>query len=102
MRSWHVTMAPGAREALRPLEAVDGLEALETMLPDDRKPEKEERERDEQAPRPSSVPLKPSGEVVLTYLDSPPNAGTHTIHPRRPAPIVPERAPGKADDDTDT
>jgi hypothetical protein len=90
MRSWHITMARGALETL---------ETPEKTLPDDRKPEQEERERDEQAPPASSVPLKPSGEVVLTYLDSPPSAGKHTIHPRRPAPIVPERAPGKADDD---
>jgi hypothetical protein len=89
-------MAPGALKILKTLET---LETLETTLPDDRKPENEGRERDDQAPSTSSVPLKPSGEVVLTHLDSPPSAGKHTIHPRRPAPIVPERAPGKADDD---
>jgi hypothetical protein len=68
-------------------------------LPDDRDVEKQERERDEQASPASTVSLKPSREIVLTYLDSPPSAGKHTIHPRRPAPIVPERAPGESDDD---
>ncbi len=39
----------------------------------------------------SSFPLKPAGEVVVTHLDSPPPSGPRSIHPRRPAPIVPER-----------
>jgi hypothetical protein len=64
-------------------------------MPDDRNAEKEEHERDEQAPPTSSVPLERSGEVVLTHLDSPPSSGKHTIHPRRPAPIVPEHDPQK-------
>jgi hypothetical protein len=57
-------------------------------MPDDRK-----------APPTSSVPLTPSGEVVLTHLDAPPSTGKHTIHPRRPAPIVPEHVPDKVDED---
>ena len=44
---------------------------------------------DEQS-RPS-VPLKKSGEVVVTHYDAPPRFREYTIHPRRPLPRVPER-----------
>lgn len=57
--------------------------------------------RDEQDDRPdesegrsSAAPLaspKPCHEVVVTHLDSPPPSGRQSIHPRRPAPIVPTR-----------
>ena len=30
-------------------------------------------------------------KVVVTHLDEPPPSGKRTIHPRRPAPIVPTR-----------
>jgi len=39
---------------------------------------------------PNAAP-KPSREVVVKYLDSPPPSGKQAIHPRRPAPIVPTR-----------
>ncbi len=48
-------------------------------------------------PGESDEPSPPSGseesrrEVVVTQLDSPPGRGKHSIHPRRPAPIVPTR-----------
>jgi hypothetical protein len=45
----------------------------------------------DQTPSPASVPLKSGGEIVVTYLDSPPPAGKTSIHPRRRAPIVPNR-----------
>ena len=45
----------------------------------------------DQTPSPASIPLKSGGEVVVTYLDSPPHAGKKSVHPRRPAPIVPNR-----------
>jgi hypothetical protein len=38
-----------------------------------------------------SVPLKKSGEVVVTHHDAPPRFGQYKIHPRRPLPRVPER-----------
>jgi hypothetical protein len=68
---------------------------MREAMPDDRPAGQEEQEPEEQAPPTSGVPLKPSGEVVLTHLDSPPDAGPHSIHPRRPAPIVPDRDPRK-------
>jgi len=42
------------------------------------------------SPANAGVPLKPAGDVELTQLDSPPPSGPRSIHPRRPAPIVPE------------
>ena len=45
----------------------------------------------DQTPSPASLPLKSGGEIVVTYLDSPPLEGEKSIHPRRRAPIVPVR-----------
>jgi hypothetical protein len=68
-------------------------------MPDDENTHKDQQENDE--PRPSSFPLKPSGEVVVTHLDSPPPSGPRKIHPRRPAPIVPDRRPQAPADDSE-
>jgi hypothetical protein len=43
---------------------------------------------------PASVPLNRGGEVVVTYLDSPPLADKKSIHPRRQAPQVPDQDDG--------
>lgn len=59
--------------------------------------DRDEKPADER-PAPSSFPLKPSGAVVVTHLDTPPPGGKRTIHPRRPAPIVPDRPPRKKDE----
>jgi hypothetical protein len=40
---------------------------------------------------PSNVPPEPCREVVLPHLDAPPPLGKQAIHPRRPAPVVPNR-----------
>jgi hypothetical protein len=45
---------------------------------------------EDQSSSPASVPLNRGGEVVVTYLDSPPLAGKKSIHPRRQAPRVPD------------
>ena len=45
----------------------------------------------DQSPSTASLPLKSGGEIIVTYLDSPPAAGKKSIHPRRRAPIVPNR-----------
>jgi hypothetical protein len=39
----------------------------------------------------AGVPLENGREVVVTYVDAPPAAGDKSIHPRRPAPVVPDR-----------
>jgi len=39
----------------------------------------------------SPAPEKTVRKVVVTHLDEPPPSGKQTIHPRRPAPIVPTR-----------
>jgi hypothetical protein len=67
------------------------------LMPDDPAAEKEKQEGKEQAPTTSGIPLKPAGEVELTHLDWPPSSGKHSIHPRRPAPIVPSHNPEKPD-----
>jgi len=69
-------------------------------MPDDENTRKDKQEDDEPAPSTSSFPLKPSGEVVVTHLDSPPPSGPRKIHPRRPAPIVPDRRPETPADDS--
>jgi hypothetical protein len=56
---------------------------------------------------PATGSEKPRREVLVTYLDSPPPSGNHSIHPRRPAPMVPtrEQRTGKqsaSDADTDS
>jgi len=56
---------------------------------------------DQSNPQPPSGPVR---QVVVTHLDSPPPLGKETIHPRRPAPIVPTReanAAGKSSEDSD-
>jgi hypothetical protein len=50
--------------------------------PDDNE---KESERDENA-----AP-KPMREVTVRHLDAPPPSGKRNIHPRRPAPVVPDR-----------
>jgi len=60
-------------------------------MPDNENPEKKPEETETPAQAPSSFPLKPRGDVIVTHLDTPPCAGPRSIHPRRPAPIVPER-----------
>jgi hypothetical protein len=53
----------------------------------------------------ASAPPKPVREVVVKHLDSPPPSGKRTIHPRRPAPIVPtreERTAEQAAEDKDS
>jgi hypothetical protein len=48
----------------------------------------------ENVERSSALPTgsaKPRREVLVTHLDSPPPSGKRSIHPRRPAPIVPTR-----------
>jgi hypothetical protein len=71
----------------------------ETTMPDDRNAENEKQKREEQT-QTNILPLTPAGEVVLTHLDSPPASARPRIHPRRPAPIVPEGAPERADEDS--
>jgi hypothetical protein len=43
----------------------------------------------------TGTPLENGGEVVVTYLDAPPPAGKKSIHPRPPAPHVPDRKDGE-------
>jgi len=45
----------------------------------------------DQSPSLADVPLQNGREVVVTYQDAPPAAGDKSIHPRRPAPVVPDR-----------
>jgi hypothetical protein len=52
----------------------------------------DEEETSGHATATSDAPLKPRGDVVVTHLDSPPSSSNFGIHPRRPAPIVPDRA----------
>ena len=60
-------------------------------MPDNENPEKKQEETEAPAAASSSFPLKPRGDVVVTHLDAPPCGEPRRIHPRRPAPIVPER-----------
>ncbi len=48
--------------------------------------DEEKKSAEEAAPKPTTV-----RKVVVTHLDEPPPSGKRTIHPRRPAPIVPTR-----------
>jgi hypothetical protein len=68
-------------------------------MPDEENSRQAKDENDAPAPSTTSFPLKPSGDVVVTHLDYPPPSGPRTIHPRRPAPIVPERNPQSPSDD---
>jgi hypothetical protein len=52
----------------------------------------------------NAAPKPTVRKVVVTHLDEPPPSGKRTIHPRRPAPIVPtreERTAERPDEDTD-
>ena len=49
-------------------------------------------------PESKKMPAIPTREVVVTHLDSPPPSGKESIHPRRPAPKIPERAERVADE----
>lgn len=69
------------------------------MLEDDKKWD-DQQEKETPSPAPTGFPLKPSGEVVVTHHDAPPRSEPRRIHPRRPAPIVPERRPGPATDES--
>lgn len=60
-------------------------------MPHDEKPANDQDESKDQQPTTGSFPLRPSGEVVVTHLDSPPPSGKRTIHPRRVPPAVPTR-----------
>lgn len=61
--------------------------------------DEEKKSAENAAPKPPTV-----RKVVVTHLDEPPPSGKRTIHPRRPAPIVPtreERTAERPDEDTD-
>jgi hypothetical protein len=63
-------------------------------------------QNDEEKKSPESAAPKPPTvrNVVVKHLDEPPPSGKRTIHPRRPAPIVPtreERTAGQPAEDTD-
>jgi len=57
-------------------------------------PDKENSQQDQNEdnrPQATTEPTKPARDVVVRYLDNPPPSGKESIHPRRPAPIVPTR-----------
>jgi hypothetical protein len=65
----------------------------------------DEKNKKESAPAAPNVPPKTVHEVVVKHLDEPPPSGKPSIHPRRPAPIVPtreERTGEQPDEDTDS
>jgi len=72
-------------------------------MPDDENARKDKQVSEEQTAT-TSFPLKPSGEAVVTYLDSPPPSGPRSIHPRRPAPLVPthEERTGEGSEEDDS
>jgi len=51
--------------------------------------ESKEQQSETGEPSPPSPTSPKVREVVVTHLDSPPPSGKKSIHPRRPAPIVP-------------
>jgi hypothetical protein len=55
--------------------------------------EQSDKEGLEHTTETSNIPLQPGEDVVVTHLDSPPSSSNYAIHPRRPAPIVPDGAP---------
>lgn len=68
-------------------------------------PEKKNQQKKDQERKPQPQPdaPKPLREVTVEHLDAPPSAVKRSIHPRRPAPIVPtheERTGEGADDDS--
>lgn len=58
-------------------------------MPDKENPQQDQDE--ESQPQATTEPSKPARDVVVRYLDNPPPSGKESIHPRRPAPIVPTR-----------
>jgi hypothetical protein len=60
----------------------------------DRKTFQKDKEQDQSSSQ-TGTPLEGGGEVVVTYLDAPPPAGKKSIHPRPPAPHVPDRKDGE-------
>jgi hypothetical protein len=70
-------------------------------MPEDDKKQNDRQKKETPVPAPTSFPLKPSGEVVVTHHDAPPRSEPRRIHPRRPAPIVPERRPEPATDESE-
>jgi hypothetical protein len=52
----------------------------------DESKEQQRENKEHSSPSPTSPKVR---EVVVTHLDSPPPSGKKSIHPRRPAPIVP-------------
>lgn len=54
-----------------------------------RPPDENPDENKENSPAPPAVPQNSCREVTVAHLDSPPPLGKQSIHPRRPAPIVP-------------
>jgi hypothetical protein len=57
-------------------------------MPDKNNQEDGPQKRSEQE---CNKPPKPLREVIVRHEDEPPPAGKRGIHPRRPAPIVPDR-----------
>ena len=49
----------------------------------------------------SPRPTGPTREVKVTHLDLPPSLGKERIHPRRPAPVVPEHKQSDNEDSKD-
>lgn len=60
----------------------------------DRKTFQKDKDQDRSSSQ-SGTPLEGGAEVVVTYLDAPPPAGKKSIHPRPPAPHVPDRKDGE-------
>jgi len=72
-------------------------------MPDKQDEQQRKGEQSGQTLAPPASSTKPSREVVVTHLDSPPS-GKRSIHPRRPMPIVPtrdQRTGEQSGDDTD-
>jgi hypothetical protein len=69
-------------------------------MPDKKNADDDNREKPQGEKAKSPQRLR---EVIVRHLDEPPPSGKRSIHPRRPAPIVPTRKPGTGDasDDSD-
>jgi hypothetical protein len=65
------------------------------------KPNDPHLDNDERSSTPPSAPPTPLREVRVRHLDEPPSLGKETIHPRRPAPIVPKRGERTSQESTD-
>ena len=53
--------------------------------------EENEKKNRNEGSTPAPDQQKTVRKVVVTHLDEPPPSGKQSIHPRRPAPIVPTR-----------